>query len=259
MREALLRRNITIISIVSVVLAGLILLVMKLRFFDTINTDIAKANTDYEANETAGKERGPNIKAQRIAERNLTFASQQTDVFRQRFRSLPFNLPPEPDAGPRIATWRRYLNEYNSDYGIELRRVLLQAADETDVVINSSVKVSAPPLNPEDVVSPPGGFLKPLASGTVGVQATGSLPNVLRFLERINQSEVLLTTGAAGSVGIKIEAAPAGVRATFNIAPYLVATGPSAQLPAAIVAAAPASGSASPSGSSPTTPGTTTP
>lgn len=256
MREALLRRNITIISIVSVVLAGLILLIMKLRFFDTVNADITKANTTYESNKTTGAKLKDNLKALKIAQNNLTFAQQQTNVFRQRFRSLNFNLPPEPDAGPRIATWRRYLNEYNSDYGVELRRVLIQAADETGVIISTTVKVAAPPQNPEDVVTPPGGFLKPLSDTSVSVQANGPLPNVMRFLERINQSEVLLTTGSTGSVGIKVESNALGVRATFNITPYLVATGPAAQLPAATTTA-PAAGAGT--GTTVGTPPTTVP
>lgn len=256
MREALLRRNITIISIVSVVLAGLILLIMKLRFFDTVNASLTAANTNYSTYEGNGKKLKDNLKSLKIAQNNLTFASDQTNVFRQRFRSLAFDLPPEPDAGPRVATWRRYLNEYNSDYGVELRRVLIQAADESEVIISTSVKVAAPPQNPEEVVTPPAGFLKPLSTTSVSVQASGPLNNVMRFLERINQSEVLLTTGSTGSVGIKVEAAPLGVRATFNITPYLVATGPAAQLPAP--AAAPSTGSAAPGGATSAVPSTST-
>ena len=259
MREALLRRNILIIAIVSGVLAALILLVMKLRFFDTVNADITRSTAAYQTNDTAGKALKANLDAQKIAENNLRFAQQQTNAFRQRFRSLNFNLPADPGDGARIATWRRYLNEYNSDYGVELRRVLLDAADETKVLISTNVKVAAPPQNPEDVVTPPGGFLKPLSDTSVSVSATGPLPNVMRFLERINQSEVLLTTGSTGSVGIKVEAVPPlGVRATFNITPYLVATGPDAQLPAPS-AAVPAAGAGAPGGAPGAPPGAPTP
>ncbi|BCM89454.1 hypothetical protein IAD21_01300 [Abditibacteriota bacterium] len=238
MREALLRRNITIISIASVVLAGLILLIMKLRFFDTVNADLTKSNGLFNTAVTTGADLEKNLIAERIALNNKSFAQQQTNAFRQRFRSLSFNLEPTPDEGPRKATWRRYLNEYYSDYGVELRRVLIQAADESGVILTTSVKVQAPPQNPEDVGTPPGGFLKPLTDGNlVNVHVTGSWSNMLRFFERINQSEVLMTVGSTGTTGLKVESTGSGVVASFNMTPYLVASGPSAQLPTAAVSA----------------------
>ncbi len=236
MREALLRRNITIIAIASVVLAGLITLIMKLRFFDTVNTSLTSANASYAQFTTDGAKLEQSLKEQRIAENNLIFAQEQTGVFRQRFRSLTFNLEGPNPVTAREATWRRYLNEYYSDYGVELRRVLIQAADESGVILTTSVKVQAPPANPEDVVSPPGGFLKPLADASgnlVNVHVEGSFANILRFFERINQSEVLTTVGSVGTTGVKLETSPLGEVASFNMTPYLVVTGPSALLPAA--------------------------
>ncbi|RYX81822.1 hypothetical protein EON83_22445 [bacterium] len=246
MREALLRRNITIIAIVSVVLAGLITLIMKLRFFDTVNADLTAATAAYEANKTEGGNLEKNLKNQRIAENNLIFAKEQTNVFRQRFRSLSFNLDTTTGNGPREATWRRYLNEYYSDYGVDLRRVLIQAADESGVILATSVKIQAPPQNPEEVVSPAGGFLKPLSDASASMQVSGTLPNILRFFERLNQSEILMTTGSTGATGVRIESGALGARATFNMTPYLVASGPNALLPAASTTTAPAPGAGGP-------------
>ena len=253
MRENLLRRNITIIAIASVVLAGLILLIMKLRFFDAVNTKIAAANTAYGAQSLIAEKLGDNLQAQKIAENNRQFAGEQVNAFRARFRSLTFDLD-DTKAGARPATWRRYLNEYYTDYGVEMRRELIQAADESGVVLSTSVKVNAPPQNPEDVVSPPGGFLKPLADGSLSVTVEGSFSNLLRFFDRINRTEILMTTGNITSPGVRLEATEAGERATFVLTPYLVASGPSAQLPTGapvVVAGGDAATTGSPSGPSP--------
>ncbi len=241
MRENILRRNITIIAIVSVVLAGLILLIMKLKFFDTVNAQIAVANSAYgtAANTAAGL--GPALQTQKIAENNRDLAGEQVQAFRARFRSLTFDLEPTSGKGARNATWRRYLNEYYTDYGVEMRRELIQAADESGVILATSVKVNAPPQNPEDVVSPPGGFLKPLSDGSISVTVEGSFANLLRFFNRINQLEILMTTGNITTPGVRLEATDVGERATFVLTPYLVASGPSALLPAG---AAPATGAA---------------
>ncbi len=248
MRETALRRYITIISIASVVLAGLILLIMKLRFFDTVNTQLTQANTAYGTAANSAKELEPTLQAQKIAENNLVFAREQVNSFRARFRSLTFDIDPASGQGAKEATWRRYLNEFYTDYGVEMRRVLIQAADESGVVLSTSVKVQTPPQNPEDVVSPPGGFLKPLADGSMTVTVAGTLPNILRFFDRINQSEVLMSTGNVSSPGVKLENSALGARASFTLTPFLVASGPSALLPAGGAAVAPVASSSSSSG-----------
>lgn len=244
MRANILRRNITIIAVVSVVLAGLILLIMKLRFFDKVNADITAANNAY--NTAAGTAKGLEaaLTAQKIAENNLGYAREETNAFRQRFRSLQFNV--SGTKGQRDVTFRNYLNEYYSDYGVELRKELIQAADESGVVVRTSVKVQAPPQNPEDVVTPTGGFLKPLTDQTMSIEAVGKLPNVIRYFNRINQSEILTTTGG----GFRLENSnPNNVRVTFTLTPYLVASGPDALLPGGAAAATPGTGTSGVPGS----------
>ncbi len=230
MRETALRRTIIAISVVSVILAGLIALVMKLRFIDDVNTKIAAETASYGTDSAAAQKLASSLQAQKIAENNRDFAKEQVDAFRARFRSLAFDVQPDSSKGAREATWRRYLNEYYTDYGVELRRELIQAADESGVIINTSVKVNTPPQNPEDVAAPPSGFLKPLAGDTLSVTVEGTLPNILRFFNRINQMEILTTTGTVSSPGMKLETSTLGTKTTFTLTPYLLATGPSAQL-----------------------------
>ena len=230
MRATALRNTIIAISVVSVILAGLIALVMKLRFIDAVNTQIAAETTAYDTDSTAAKKLASSLQAQKIAENNRDFAKEQVDAFRARFRSLSFDVEPASGKGAREATWRRYLNEYYTDYGVELRRELIQAADESGVIIVTSVKINTPPQNPEDVVAPPSGFLKPLTTDSLPITVEGTLPNILRFFNRINQSEILTTTGTTTSPGMRVENTALGVRATFTLTPYLLATGPSAQI-----------------------------
>jgi hypothetical protein len=185
------------------------------------------------------------------ARQKLQLAKDQVGYFRSRFRSLPFDLR---DQGTRDATYVRYLNEYFAEYGLAIRRQLLRAADETGVTIDTKIAVNAPPQVPGDVVSPPSGFLKPLQSGEMAVTAKGTLPNILAFMERVNRAETLISVG-----NVKLEGTSPDITATFPLTPYLVASGPSAQLPAGAAPAAaeegaPAEGAAPPEGGPPTPP-----
>lgn len=245
MRESALRNRIYAALAIAFLLAIISTLVWKLRFFDAINADLTKTQSAYEASNLNAKKLEPSLVEQRIAELNQDLARRQTNAFRARFRSLNFDLA---TPGAREATFRRYLNEFYTDYGVEVRRQLIQAADESGVLIQTSIKVQVPPQDPEDVVAPPSGFLKPLDGGTIAVTVTGTLPNILRFFERINQSEILMTVGSSSGAGVRLENASPFTKASFTLTPYLLASGPNALLPAGAVPATlsvPGSGSSS--------------
>ncbi len=240
--ETKYRRGIFLAFGVTFVLIVAMIVVWKLKFYDDATTKIDVAQKAYEAAKTTGATLDSQLKLAAISKENAALAKEEMAYFRQRFRSLQFNLTATPGDGPRNRTWLGYMNEYFSDYGLAMRRQLLAAADETGVVLNTSLKVDAPPQVPENVVAPPSGFLKPVSGGTLTVEVTGGLPEILRFLERVNRSPILMTVGA-----IKLEGASPLIRATFTITPYLVATGPSIQLPASALAA-PVEGALDPGG-----------
>jgi len=269
MSESALRIRNYAVGAIALVLAIIISLVWKLRFYDAVSAELTTTQTAYETASTNAKKLEASLTAQRVAELNKDLAQQQVAAFRQRFRSLNYDL--NSSAGAREGTFRRVLNEYYTDYGIELRRQLIQAADESGVIIQTAIKVQTPPQNPEDVVAPPTGFIKPLdGGGTMAVTLTGTLPNILRFFERINQSEILMTVGSGssaatgtgtgagsstsggggggGGIGFKLENASPTIKATFTLTPYLLASGPDAALPGGGGAAPAAKGAGGPGG-----------
>lgn len=211
------------------------IVVWKLKFYDDVNARLTKAETDYQAAKTTADSLDKELKAEALAKEKLLLAQDQLVYFRSRFRGLNLDLTP---GGPLNRSWIGYMNEYFSGYGLSLRQQLLRAADETGVVLNTSLKVDAPPQMPENVTAPPSGFLKPIAGagGTLNVDVTGDMDSILRFLERINRSPILMTVGA-----IKMEGASPEIKATFTVTPYLVAKGPAVKLQAP-PAAAPAEG-----------------
>lgn len=235
--ETTYRRGIFITFIVTFVLLVAMIVVWKLKFYDDVNAQIATTQADLDKNQETGKNLPAELKAEAIAKEQLVLANEQLNYFRQRFRSLNFDLTP---GAPLNRTWRGYMNEYFADYGLEMRRQLVQAADDTGVVLNTTVKVDAPPQLPELVSAPPTGFLKPITGSTLNVDVTGAFPDILRFLERVNRSPILMTVGA-----IKVEGASPALKATFTITPYLVAKGPAVKLPAA-APATPAEGGGEP-------------
>lgn len=250
--ETKYRRGIFLAFGITFALIVAMIVVWKLKFYDDVTQQITTANAALTTAKTEGAKLGSELKTAAQAKENLSLAKDELEYFRRRYRSLRFDLPPAANAPARLNTWRGYMNEYAFNYGVEVRRQLINAANETGVVLNTSLKVDAPPQVPENVVAPPSGFLKPVTGGNMTVDVTGDLGSILRFLERVNRSPILMTVGA-----IKLEGASPTIRATFTITPYLVATGPSIKLPAGaapVVADAAAAGAPSVEGIAPTTP-----
>ena len=232
MRETKLKRLILGIGIGTLVLTVAMILVWKLRFYDPLNVEITRETGLYNTATTTAKGLDQALKDEAQAKQKLQLAKAQIGYFRSRFRSLPFDLR---DNGTRDATYLRYLNEYFAEYGLAIRRQLLQAANETGVTIDTKIAVNAPPQVPEQVVSPPSGFLKPLTSGSIAITAKGTLPNILLFMERVTRAEILMSVGT-----VKLDGISPDITASFTLTPYLVASGPSALLPPAAAPAAPA-------------------
>lgn len=225
--ETKYRRGIFLSFGITFALIVAMIVVWKLKFYDAVTKKITTANAAYNTATEAGKKLKTELDAAAIAQENLVLAQEQLNYFRQRFRSLRFDLTATPGDGPRNRTWLGYMNEYFSNYGLAMRQQLVSAANDSGVVLTTSLKVDAPPQVPELVAAPASGFLKPVAGSALSVEVIGDLPAILRFLERINRSPILMTVGT-----IKLEGTSPLIKATFPITPYLVATGPSVVLPA---------------------------
>ncbi len=209
------------------------IVIWKLKFYDDVNARLTKAETEYQTAKSKADTLPEQLKAEALAKEKLLLAQDQLAYFRTRFRGLNLDTTP---GGPLTRSWIGYMNEYFSGYGINLSRQLVRAADETGVTLNTKVQVDAPPQMPENVTAPPSGFLKPVVGGTLNVDVTGDMDSILRFLDRINRSPILMTVGA-----IRLEGASPNIKATFTVTPYLVAKGPAVKLTAP-PAAAPAEG-----------------
>ena len=208
------------------VLIVAMVLVWKFRFYDQVVSQLASTKSAYTGAKGTADKLAPTLKLALLAEQRLDLSSGELQYFRTRYRSLPFDLTEGPISGqgPRRATFVRYLLEYSQNFGIEARRQLIRAADESGVQINTNIKVDAPPQNPEDIISPNSGFLKP-QNEPLGVTVTGTLPSILNFFQIINRSEILMTVGT-----VKIEGVSPNITASFNITPYLLVSGPSAKV-----------------------------
>ncbi|RYG70580.1 hypothetical protein EON80_07570 [bacterium] len=218
------------------------IVVWKLKFYDEVNAQITKKSGELDTQTTTAAKLSDNLLKAAIAKDRGALAKQQLTYLRSRYRSLNFDLT---DNGRRNITWQGYMNEYFANFGLEMRRELVQAAQDTDVILNTSLKVDAPPPMPENVVAPPSGFLTPVTGKNMTVDVVGSLPDILRFLQRINRSAILMSVG-----GIKVEGASPLTKATFTISPYLVAKGKAVD--AVLTGAAPAAPAAtSPDGLDP--------
>lgn len=206
------------------VLIVAMVLVWKFRFYDPLLSELGTTETNFATQKTQADKLDVALKEALLAQQRLQLASGELDYFRTRYRSLPMNLTESPvvGQGPRNATWRRYLDEYASDFGLEARRQLIRAADESGVQIATNIKVQAPPQNPEDVFAPPSGLLKPQTEA-LGVTVTGTFGSILSFFQIINKSEILMTIG-----NVKMEGTSPAIKATFTITPYLLVSGPSA-------------------------------
>lgn len=228
------------------VLIVAMVLVWKFKFYDPLISELATTTTDFETNKTQADKLDGALKTALLAQQRLDLASGELAYFRTRYRSLPFDLTESPvvGQGPRNATWRRYLTEYASDFGLEARRQLIRAADESGVQISTNIKVQAPPQNPEEVVAPPSGLLKPQTEA-LGVKVTGTFGSILNFFQIINKSEILMTVG-----NVKVAGTSPSIEAAFTITPYLLVSGPSATVTAipGIESARPGAAAAIPAG-----------
>jgi hypothetical protein len=249
-KETRLRRIILGIGIGTFVLLVAVVLVWKLKFYDTVNADIATQQTAYDTAKAQADKLPTALADKTKAEQKKKFAQAQLDYLRLRFRSLSFDLS---SPGATEATFGRYLNEYFEGYGLALRRQLLTAAAESGVQLDTKAAVVTPPQTPETVQAPPSGFLKPLTGGSLDMTVIGSYENILRFLDRINHSEILMTVGniklakggtTGGASATTTASASDSITANFLVTPYLLATGPSAPVgtPPLPAGAAPAAG-----------------
>lgn len=216
------------------VLIVAMILVWKFKFYDQVLADLDKSDKALVAAQGTAKDLDKAQKAALLARQRLDLAKGELSYFRTRYRSLPLDLTNE---GAREVTFRRQLNEYSLGFGLQARNQLIRAADESGVVINTNIKVDAPPQVPENVVSPPSGFFKP-QTAPLAVSITGTFDSLLRFFQIINRSEILMVVG-----NVKLEGASPAIKATFTITPYLLASGTSAQQ-SAIGGAAPAAANA---------------
>lgn len=230
--------------------------------------EMTKTQTENDAQKVIAQRLPEAMAKQAKAEDKARYMKAQLEFFRgsddpvnpqrfdpnfARFRRFYFDLgSKDTDAKIKtekmVDTWHRLLNEYYSNYGLELKQELIDIANRSGVTINTSVKVDAPPKHPEDVqaIIPKNGFLKP-AGATLTVTTTGTtLSNILLFLNQINQAKILLVVG-----NIKLEGTSPNIKASFTLAPYLLAAGPDAEITAggaAPAAAAPPGGAPGPTG-----------
>jgi len=187
------------------------------------------------------------IQEEAKAKQNLRYVQGQLRFLQSRYRSLYFDFgeptetplrkadSPDVQDAKKNVTWRRWLNEYYAGYGLALQRELVDAANDSGVLINTSFKVDAPPKAPEEVIPPPNGFFKP-TGGSLALDVTGSLAAIMTFLRRLNSmsSDILLVVG-----NIKLDGTSPTIKATFPVTPYLLATGKPVTLQA-VAAPAPA-------------------
>ena len=205
------------------VLIVAMVLVWKFKFYDTVVSELATTNTSFDTEKATADKLAPTLKAALLAQQRLGLAQGELEYFRTRYRSLPFDLSESAVSGqgPRNATFVRYLNEYASGFGLAARSQLIRAADESGVQIKTDIKVEAPPQNPEDVVAPPSGLLKP-QTAPLTVSVSGTFGSILNFFQIINRSEILMVIG-----NVKMEGVSPSIVATFTITPYLLVSGPS--------------------------------
>ena len=208
------------------VLIVAMVLVWKFRFYDDAVSKLANASDEYKKQSDSAAKLAPTLKEALLAQQRLSLAQGELQYFRTRYRSLPFDLTETPVSGqgPRNATFVRYLYEYSRDFGLAARSQLIRAADESGVQIKTNIKVDAPPQNPEQIISPGSGLLKPQAA-PLGVTVTGTFESLLNFFQIINRSEILMVIG-----NVKMAGTTPNIQATFTITPYLLVSGPSAQV-----------------------------
>lgn len=287
--ESRIRRNIYILLGVTVFL----LLAMTAGWFFALVRPqkelIVKTEASYTARKGVADRLEGALSDLKKTEDRKEYLNGQLAFFRQRYRSLPFGDIGSGEATDtlvqkkeRLAAWRRWLNEYFSEYGAELIRNLDEMAYASAVQITRSVKVDAPPKAPEEVVAPANGLFKPVGGGGINITVTGPFENVIDFFNRVNRSPILMVIGTIklsaqaaaatpaaqnGQPNTAAGGAPAAtpsateaplIQASFTATPYLLASGPGVPLGGGVPAAgaAPAAASA-PSGGPGTSSGST--
>lgn len=224
-RRRKIQRNIYIVIGVS----ALLLIAMFAAWFLVLvrpqNDKIAEVSQNYETRAGVAKTLGKALIDKAKAEEKKQYLDGQLEFLQERYRSLYFGKVEGTDLvaeAARDQAWRRWMNEYYLEYGVAVRRELVAAANEAGVIIKTAIKVDAPPKVPEELAPPPSGFLKPTSAsgGALPVEITGTFPDILRFLNRLNLSPILMTVG-----NIKLEGYSPSIKATFTVTPYLVARG----------------------------------
>jgi len=250
--ETRIRRNIIIL----VVVTFLVMVGMSAGWFFLLvspqNEKYASVQSEYEKRKGIADKLKTALEQERQAKDKLEYLKGQAFFFRGSdenrsvnglYRRLYFGdidgtTPIHERA--RQEAWRAWMNEYHYSYGPELRAELIRIAADTSapVLINmSDIKVDDPPQMPEEVKGkiPANGLLAPLSAtnnGELDITITGEFPNIVRFLERLNRSSFLMVVG-----NIKLEGHSPGLKATFKLKPYLLASGKGAKLSAGAAAA----------------------
>jgi hypothetical protein len=257
--ESRIRRNIfiligvTVLLLIGMVLGWFFVLVRPLK------EQIAQTQTTYESTKAEADKLPAALKAQKQAEDRRQHLQAQLTFFQNRYRSFTVRDIGDPATGTpvqkanREEAWRRYMREYFSDFGQALRATLVRVANAADdprdgqkFVINTTVKVDAPPRAPEDLTFPSTGLLKPTSAttnGTLNVTVNGTFAEIKTFLNNITRQEVgnrqqkpiLFVVG-----NVRLAGTSPRIEATFTLTPYLLVRGPGLKLQASAAGAAPA-------------------
>lgn len=235
MREQLAKRNTWIALGVSIFFLIVAVVVYVQFLLKPTRAAIDKDQQAYDALVKTAQGLPAAQEAQRKAEDKTEYLRTQLAFFRQRYRTLNFGdiggTSPLQIANRQIA-WRRWLNEYFTDYGNAVRTELLTAAQQTGVQLKSEIKVGAPPAAPELVVPPANGLFRPTGE-PLKVSVAGPLPSIIRFLDRVNDSSILFLVGR----DLKLEGESPNITATVSITPYLLAAGVGAPIGTSVAAA----------------------
>ncbi len=228
MQEKIIKRNIIIAVVVTLLLVIGMVAAWGTLLVKPQAKEIAETEGKYTERKQVADDLPKELENLKKAEDQRAYVEGQLAFFQHRYRSLYFgdisNTDPNVQQAARETTWRRWMNEFYTGYGIALRDELVNAANATGVTINTAVKVVAPPRAPEEVAAFASGLYKP-TGGPLNVTITGSLSNILQFFNRINQSSILLLIDR----NIRLEGYSPDIKVTFSLTPYLLAAGPGAK------------------------------
>ena len=244
MREQIARRN-TWIAVGVFVFLLIVAIVVYVQFLlKPTRAAITADQSKYQSLKTEADGLPKAQEDQRKAEDKTDYLRTQLTFFRQRYRTLNFgdiNGTSAVQIANRQIAWRRWLNEYFSDYGLAVQTELVTAARQTGVVLNSQINVGAPPAAPEQVIVPANGLFRPTGN-PLEVSVSGPLPSIISFFDRINDSSILFMVGR----DLKLEGESPNITATVSITPYLLAAGIGAPIGTSVTAGAGAAGAGVP-------------